>query len=115
MPIQHRFASLNLRPSLRIDESLDELSIPQARDLQTNTCFPLLATGGPPGAIQRRGVGRRNGEIPEAGQATGAPGFNFIHFMLYMVKCICLSSVSSASSVGKLYWFSFVYLCVFYG
>jgi len=27
--------------------------------------------------IQRRGVGRRNGEINKAGQATGAPGFWF--------------------------------------
>ena len=41
----------------------------------------LLATGGPPGVIQRRGVGRRNGEINKAGQATGAPGFIFINFM----------------------------------
>ena len=27
--------------------------------MQTNNCFPLLATGGPPGVIQRRGVGRQ--------------------------------------------------------
>ena len=58
--------------------------------MQTNNCFPLLATGGPPGVIQRRGVGRRNGEINNAGQATGAPGVNFITFMFFMVKCICI-------------------------
>ena len=61
--------------------------------------FPLLATGGSPGVIQRRGVGRRNGEINKAGQATGAPGVYFITFMFFMVKCICISSVCSASSV----------------
>ena len=32
MLIQHRFAFLNLRPSLRIDESQEELSVPQLRD-----------------------------------------------------------------------------------
>jgi len=36
-------------------------------------------------------------EIPKTAQATGAPGFNFITFMPFMVKCICISSVCSAS------------------
>ena len=100
MLIQHRFAFLNLRPSLRIDESQEEL----VTGLQTNNCFPLLVIGGPPGVIQRRGVGRRNGEMNKAALATVAPGVNFINFMPFMVKCICLSSVCSASSVVKLYW-----------
>jgi len=34
-------------------------------ELQTNNCFPLLATGGSPGVIQRRNVGRRNDEMPK--------------------------------------------------
>ncbi len=42
--LQHRFALLNLRPSLRIDESQEELSVPQARDCKQKL-FPLLATG----------------------------------------------------------------------
>ncbi len=58
--------------------------------MQTRNCFPQHVTGGPPGVIQRRGVGRRNGEINKAGQATGAPGVNFITFMFFMVKCICI-------------------------
>ena len=36
-----------------------ELSVPQGGTLQTNNCFHLLAVGGPPGVIQRRGVGRQ--------------------------------------------------------
>jgi len=82
--------------------------------LQTNNCFQLLATGGPPDVIQRRRVGRRNGEIhktglpgrltlPEIrnpGQATGTPGFNFITFMPFMVK---------------LYWLFFVNFRAFRG
>ena len=43
----------------RVARGNPELSVPQSRDLQTNNCFPLLATGGPPGVIQRRGVGRQ--------------------------------------------------------
>jgi len=70
--------------------------------------FPLLATGGSPGVIQRRGVGRRNGEIPNAATESGVPGVSFTPFMFFMVKCICLSSVRSASSVVKLYWLFFV-------
>ena len=79
-----------------IDESQEELSVPQSRDPQTNNCFPLLATGGPPGVIQRRGVGRRNGENPKAGQTTGAPMFYFMRFMvivylsLFVVKVFWL-------------------------
>ena len=53
--------------------------------LQTNNCFHLFATGGPPGVIQRRGVVAK-GEMHKAGQATGAPGFNFITFMFFMVN-----------------------------
>ena len=107
MLIQHRFAFLNLRPSLRIDESQEELSIPQALDCKQKL-FPSLANGGPPGAIQRRGVDRRNGEIPNAATESGVPGVSFTPFMFFMVKCICLSSVCSASSVVKLYWRFFV-------
>ena len=40
--------------------------------------FPLLATGGSPGVIQRRGVGRRNGEIKNAATESGVPGVYFI-------------------------------------
>jgi hypothetical protein len=40
--------------------------------------FPLLATGGPPGVIQRRGGGRRNGEINKAATESGVPGICFI-------------------------------------
>ena len=35
---------------------------PAVTGLQTKNCFPLLATGGPPGVIQRsrsRGIGRQ--------------------------------------------------------
>ena len=40
MLIQHRFAFLNLRPSLRIDESQEELSVPQSRDCKQNIVYP---------------------------------------------------------------------------
>ena len=42
--------------------------------------FPLLATGGAPGVIQRSrscGIGRRNGEIHKAATESGVPGFCF--------------------------------------
>ena len=68
MLIQHRFAFLNLRPSLRIDESQEELSVPQSRDCKQKL-FPLLATGGP----------------PKAGQTTGAPRLSFTPFILLSV------------------------------
>ena len=54
-----------------IDESQEELSVPQSRDCKQKL-FPLLATGGP----------------PKAGQTTGAPRLSFTHFMFFMVKCI---------------------------
>ncbi|MEI8246875.1 MAG: hypothetical protein WCI51_13665, partial [Lentisphaerota bacterium] len=69
---------------------------------QTNNCFQLLAAGGSPGVIQRRGVGRRNGEINKAGQATGAPGVYFITFMFFMVKCICIFPCFSVYSVVRI-------------
>ena len=53
-----------------------ELSIPQARDCKQKL-FPLLATGGPPGVTQLRGVGRRNGEINNAATESGVPGISF--------------------------------------
>ena len=77
--------------------------------------FPLLATGGSPGVIQRRGVGRRNGEIKNAATESGVPGFSFTPFMFFMVKCIWLPSVCSASSVVKLYWLFFVNFRAFRG
>ena len=51
--------------------------------------FPLLATGGPPGLIQRSrncGIGRRNGEIHKAATESGVPGFCFTPVMFFMVK-----------------------------
>ena len=50
--------------------------------------FPLLAPGGAPGVIQRRGVGRRNGEMHKAAAESGVPGFCFTPFMFFMVCCI---------------------------
>jgi hypothetical protein len=62
---------------------------PAVSGLQTNNCSPQLATGGPPGVIQRsrsRGTGRRNGEINKAAAESGVPGFYFTIFMYFMVK-----------------------------
>ena len=69
MLIQHRFAFLNLRPSLRFDESQEELS---RFTLQTKNCFPYS----PPAARRARSNGEAlvaKGEMHKAGQATGAP------------------------------------------
>jgi len=118
MLIQHRFAFLNLRPSLRIDESQEELSIPRARDLKTNNCFPLLATGGPPGVIQRRGVGRRKGEMHKDGPPgrlplPGNPGisrfmpFICVHLCHLWITFSCLgffSSFSCGSWLRCIFW-----------
>ena len=48
--------------------------------LQTKICFPQLAAGCQPGEIQRRGVGRRNGEINNAATESGVPGF-YLHYL----------------------------------
>ena len=44
--------------------------------LQTKHCLSQFATGGSPGVIQRRGVGRRNGEIKNAATESGVPRFS---------------------------------------
>ena len=41
---------------------------------------PQLAAGCQPGEIQRRGVGRRNGEINNAATESGVPGF-YLHYL----------------------------------
>ena len=51
----------------------------------------------------------------KAAAESGVPGIYFITFMFFMVKCICLSSVCSASSVVKLYWLFFVNFRAFRG
>ena len=82
--------------------------------LQTKNCFPYS----PPAARRAWSNGEAlvaKGEMHKAAQATGAPGVYFITFMFFMVKCICLSSVCSASSVVKLYWLFFVNFRAFQG
>ena len=76
MLIQRRFAFLNLHPSLRIDESQEELPIPQSLDCK-QTIVSLTRHRRPAGrdptarrwSPERRGVGRRNGEALVAGTA----------------------------------------------
>jgi len=63
---------------------------PATAGLQTNNCFQLLATGGSPGVIQRRGVGRRNGEMHKAAAESGVPGLSFTPFMFFMVRLYLL-------------------------
>ena len=71
----------------------------------------IVSPNSPPAAHRTRSNGGAlvaKGEMDKAAQATGAPKVNFINFMPFMVKCICISSVCSASSVVKLHWPFFV-------
>ena len=119
MLIQHRFAFLNLRPSPRIDESQEELSVPHSLDCKQNIVFQLLATGGSPGVIQRRVVGRRNGEMHKAGQTTGAPrglphSLHVLHGETVFVFPQCALRPSRSHGI-KLYWIFFVLFRAFRG
>ena len=58
---------------------------PALTGLQTKNCFPLL----PPAARRAWSNGEAlvaKGEIPKAGQTTGAPRFYFTIFMYFMVR-----------------------------
>jgi len=53
----------------------------RSRAAANRKLFLLLATGGSPGVIQRRGFSRRNGEINNAATESGVPRFFFTSFM----------------------------------
>ena len=74
--------------------------------LQTKHCLSQFATGGSPGVIQRRGVGRRNGEMHKDGlpgrltlpRNPGLPGWPTLpeiwnpgisRFMLFICVHLC--------------------------
>ena len=65
--------------------------------LQTKHCLSQFATGGSPGVIQRRGVGRQRRNALKPLRRAAFTGFPSCIFMHFMVKCICLPSVCSAS------------------
>ena len=57
--------------------------------LQTKHCLSQFATGGSPGVIQRRGVGRQRRNALKPLRRAAFPGFPSCIFMHFMVKCIC--------------------------
>ncbi|MEI8248481.1 MAG: hypothetical protein WCI51_21805, partial [Lentisphaerota bacterium] len=57
-----------------------------------------------PGVIQRRGVGRRNGEIKNVATESGAPRFTFTLFMFFMVRLYLPFSCFFVLFVVKVYF-----------
>ena len=81
MLIQHRFAFLNLRPSLRIDESQEELSVPQSRDCKqkiVSLARHRRPAGRDPTVPQSRDWSPK-AKCFKAAAESGVPGFSFMH------------------------------------
>ena len=72
--------------------------------LQTKYCFSITRHRRPAGRDPTARRWSPKAKCFKAAAESGVPEIYFITFMFFMVKCIWLSSVCSASSVVKLYW-----------